>query len=208
MHKVILAAVLASALAGPELALGAPGIALEVVPSAGAVHVGESVEVGIAISSLGELAAPSLGTFDLVLEFDPGLFAVTDTVLGPELGDESASEAIGAAVVLASGVDVFELSLLAPPQLNAQQPGSFFLFTVELEAVGAGDGLFDLEVIAVGDEIGDPPALDAVLPAVVSARSVLSVPAVSSWGIALLAAGLLGAGLSFLRLRGREGVER
>ncbi|MCP3962041.1 MAG: IPTL-CTERM sorting domain-containing protein [bacterium] len=180
----------------------AGGVTLELVPSVPMVEPGGSVDVDVVISGLGDLAAPALRTYDLVLAYDPAVFTFTGEAIGPFLGDDMAMvpESVVTVMTGAGDVNVLQVSLFDPPTLIAQQPGTFTLFTASFDATGAGDGAFTLSLNAdLGDELADPLTLDEIIDTVVSAGTPLDIPVLGPWGLGLLISLLLGFGLTRLR---------
>jgi hypothetical protein len=198
MIQRILAAVALAALVPPSAA----AVTLEVIPSTTTASIGDTVTVDVVISDLGNLAAPSLGTFDLDLQYNSAVFSFGGAVFGPELGDPMAAEAITTTTPGMGVVNLLELSLLSPAILNANQPDTFTLFTASFDAVAAGTAVFTVASNALGDENGDPLILDAVIPATVDvegAPGLQEIPTLSQWGLALLAALLAWAAARGLR---------
>lgn len=132
--------------------------------------VGSSVSVGIAISDLVDSAAPSLGAYDLDLGFNPAVLTFTGAAFGdPVLGNQLDLFGLGnvnAATPSASSVNLFEISLDLPDDLNDLQAGSFTLATFSFQAIAPGMSLLDLTINALGDALGDP------LTALISGGSV------------------------------------
>ncbi len=162
---------------------------LEVVASTAEVHPGETVDISVVISDLGDFAAPSLGTFDLELVYDAGLFDLEagTTMVTLLLGDEMLGEAIVSVTPGAGVVEVVVVSFLISPDLVATQPASFTLFSGTFFPVGAGDGTFDVAVNQLGDEDGAPLPIDAISPVIVTADSILGIPTLGTWSLGLLA---------------------
>src|ERR1039458_750954 len=64
-------------------------ITLGVFPASQSVALGSPVNVSLQITGLGNEAAPSLGTFDVNLNFDPTILSFNSAVFGdPILGDQ------------------------------------------------------------------------------------------------------------------------
>jgi hypothetical protein len=57
------------------------------------------VSVEVVVSELGDGAAPSLGSFDGDVTFDPGLLTYDDVAFGSELGDPVTEALVSADVV-------------------------------------------------------------------------------------------------------------
>ena len=176
---------------------------IELVPTNINVGIGEMVGIDVVVSGLGDLSAPSLGAFDVVLEYDDTLFAFQDVTFGLDLGDPNLIEALTTVTPMASQVQVIEASLLLPATLNGAQPDSFVLFTATFESVAVGPGVFDLAGGAIlSDEVGSALALDNVFPATVtvnSGQSVVDVPTLSEWGLIALILCLMICGLASIR---------
>ena len=149
-----------------------------------------SVDVALQISGLVDLAAPSLGTFDLDISFDPAVLHPPTVVFGdPVLGDQLDLFALGAislATPAPGAVNLFELSLDTVADLNALQAGAFTLATLTFAPRSTGTSFVNASINALGDALGDP--LDAtVVPATVTV-DVTQVP--EPHALVLLAAGL------------------
>ena len=174
---------------------------LEVVASEPMVQPGEMVDISVVISGLGNFALPSLGTFDMMLTYDPAVFALDagSTAVALFLGDEVVGEALVTITPSAGVIEVVELSLLAVPDLTALQPASFTLFSSTFTAVGFGEGTFDLAVTVLGDKNGVTIPVDGITPVEVGAGTLLSIPTVGQSGLALLALLLLVLGVFQVR---------
>lgn len=135
-------------------------ITLGIVPSAQTVLVGSSASVDINIVGLGDMVPDSLGAFDLDLIFDPAILAFNNATFGdPVLGDQLDLFGFGSIVdvIFGSGtVNLFELSLDLPSDLETMQAGAFTLATVEFDAIGLGTSPLNVSVNALGDAWGDP----------------------------------------------------
>ena len=145
----------------------AQAITLHFEPSSNDVEVGSSVDVSVVISDLGDLAAPSLGTFDLHVLFDPAVIGVSALTFGdPVLGDQldlSASGSISDYDVTEPGtLNVFEVSLDLPSDLDDLQAGSFTLFTLTFDALAEGTSALGISssTLILGDALGDPLLAD------------------------------------------------
>ncbi|MFH1147685.1 MAG: cohesin domain-containing protein [Pseudomonadota bacterium] len=128
---------------------------------------GEAFTVDLSISGLGHYNAPSLSVFDLDVCFDPSVLLFSSAEFGPFLGDISQYEALACTLrpsdVRPDGsripqgvVNLFELSLLDPAELNELQPGEFNLAVLNFLALGEGDtgSLRVAHVSSLGDDEG------------------------------------------------------
>lgn len=128
---------------------------------------GGSYNVDVSISGLGNLASPSLGAFDLSVDFDPSLLSLSGVAFG---GD--AFSAIGWDTYLnmftipsltsdysdnGSGtVNIWEVSFETVSDLVANQPSAFVLATLSFDGIADGTSGLSLSLNALGDENGDP----------------------------------------------------
>ncbi len=144
---------------------GAQAITLGLDPSNGSVSVGSSVSVNLLISDLTDSAAPSLGTFELDVLFDPGLFSLMGVTFGdPVLGDQldlfAAGSLSGYDDSVPGIVNVFEISFDTPADLDDLQAGSFTLATLTFEALAEGTSSLGTANLIFGDSLGDPLGVD------------------------------------------------
>lgn len=191
-----------SMLAVTLLANVASAAVIEVTSSDDLVNPGESFDITVAISGLGDGVPPSLGTYDLSLVFDPAVFELsTGTLMVSDfLGDEGGGEALVTITEGPSDVDVVVVSLLTPAQLTGLQGDSFELFTATFTGVGFGDGIFDVVANGpLGDKNGTVIPLDEVIPVIVPGGTILDIPTAGTVGLTLMAALLLGAGFLLVR---------
>jgi hypothetical protein len=179
-------------------------VSLEVVSSENSLFLTGLVDVSVVVSDLGNGAPPSVGAFDLELQFDNTLVSINSASVSGGLGDFGLGEAVTGTVVNATDVDVFEVSLLTPAELNALQTDSFTLFTVTFKGIAPGTAAFNVVLNApLSDELGDPIVTPTLTNLVLEVIAPIPVPALTPWALALLLLSLLSAGL--LRL-GRKGT--
>jgi hypothetical protein len=158
-------------------------ITLSFNPVAQDVAVGSSVDVALMISGLGAGTAPSLSTFDLDVSFDPGLLSFSGALFGdPVLGDQLDVSSLGGnptSVGLTGPgvVNLFDLSLDLPADLDAFQADSFTLATLSFSALSAGTSPLGITLNALGDANGDPLTADLAGGSV----NVGSVPEPATW---------------------------
>jgi hypothetical protein len=164
------------------------------------VYVGTSANVALTISGLGNFTAPSLGTFDLNVTFDPSILSFKSVLFGdPVLGDQLDLFGLGANPTFAGTVgpgslNLFELSFDSPSELNSLQAGSFTLANISFDTFALGNSLLGISLISLGDADGN--ALSATLNGgSISVKSSSQVPESSS--LLLVLNGI--AGLVFIR---------
>jgi hypothetical protein len=116
-------------------------ILLSLVPSSATVTTGNTVDVDVIISGLGN--PPSVGTFDLDIGFNTAILAPTAVTFGAFLGDPALFEALTAFDFGTPGrVEFAEVSLLSPSELDALQQSSFSLATLSFSAIANGTSPF------------------------------------------------------------------
>ncbi len=135
-------------------------ISIEFVPSSQFVTIGSPANVAIRITGLGNLSAPSLGTFDLDVSFNPVILGFSSATYGdPVLGDQLDLFGLGSLTVTTPGVgsvNLFELSLDLADDLNTLQTGAFTLATLGFATLAVGTSPLALSVNALGDADGNP----------------------------------------------------
>lgn len=137
----------------------AAAVSVHFVPPSQSVALGSSVDVALAIDGLGNLSAPSLGTFDLDVAFDPSLLSFTSATFGdPGLGDQLDLFGLASVTSIDASnpglVSLFELSLDAASDLNALQHGSFTLAALIFNTIGVGTSSLTVSRLVLGDADG------------------------------------------------------
>jgi hypothetical protein len=196
-RRVLTAAVLTSVVMSPATA-----ITIAFQPSTSFLNVGSVGTVQLTISGLTDNAAPSLGAFDLNVTFDPSILSFNGATFGDHL-DLFGLGDIRAVTPGLGMVNLLEISLDLPSDLDQLQPDTFPLATLSLGALRAGTSLLQLSVNALGDANGNP------LTAQLNSGTVVVVPNSSVGepsGIALIAfavLSLMGASCTGLRVQRR-----
>jgi hypothetical protein len=171
----------------------ARAISLTLVSTAPVVAVGETVGVAVQIAGLGDGVAPSLSAFDIEVNFDPAILALSSISYGdPLLGDQLDLLGSGSIISTTVGfgvVGLSELSLDSSDILDLFQVGEFTLATITFVAVEGGVGLLGLTANALADANGDP------LVAAISDGSIAVIPEPST----ILLVGIPLAGLLVVR---------
>lgn len=164
-------------------------------PSNQTAMPGETISLDLTIDGLGDFAPQSLSAFNLDLAYDTGALTFDSYSLGPFLGDLGLGEAIDFSPGAFGGlVELIEVSLLLPVQLDALQPSAFSLatleFLVDVLPPGTSTTVSIAAVDTLADGVGIPIDVTDLGEAVVTSASVPE-PTVLS----LLAFGLAGLGM-------------
>jgi hypothetical protein len=182
----------------------AHAVLLSFVPASQSVVIGSAVSIDLVISGLGDHMPPSLSTFDLDVSFDPAIvtLATTDTD-GDGVIDSVVLDPTGQLDVLGLGgnpmsaqlvgpgtLNLFDLSLDDPVDLDTLQAGTFPLATITFGSIGLGTSSLDVLINALGDAEGNPLPADVSAGSITVTQSSVQTPEPST--IFLLGACLLG----------------
>ena len=185
-------------------ATSAAAVTLSLQPSSQTAASGSTVSLELVIAGLGDFAPASLGDFDIDLSYDPAALSFSGITLGGFLGDTALFEAVDySGGDLGGGlVNLAEVSFLepeaascifcVPPYLDAIQPDTFALATVDFLVDGLASGASTNVAIdtvhALGDGFGIALPLDATADAVIRRQASGTAPEPGS--LVLLLAGL------------------
>lgn len=166
---------------------------IEVDPISQTVPVGDTAEVALIISGLGDGIAPSVSEFDLEITFDPALldFDLNSVEYGdPVLGDQLDLFGLGSWQITTPGggnVILFELSFDTPFDLEDIQAASFTLASFSFDTLAVGTSFLDIEITTLADAFGNP------LESIAQGGSISAVPEPAT--IFLVVSGLFGMGV-------------
>lgn len=155
-------------------------------PVSQSVPVGDTAEVALVISGLGDGIAPSVGVFDLNIAFDQALLGFSSAVYGDQL-DLFSLGSFQETTPGSGSVNLFENSFDSPSDLDDLQADSFTLATLFFNTLAVGTSPLEITINALGDSMGDPLVAD------VSNGSISPVPEPAT--ILLLASGMAGLGV-------------
>jgi len=155
IRKVIpIACVLLLFWAAPASAMLTVTLCLD--PPAQDVKLGHLASVTVEISGLEDMAAPSLGAYDLNLGFDPTILSFNSIIFGDQLALAGPGSSIAGFAISTPGlVNVFEVSLIPTPILNDTQTAGFDLFTLTFDTLDLGLSPLDLSINYLADADGD-----------------------------------------------------
>ncbi len=134
---------------------------ITVLPSSQGIGIGNQASVSLNIAGLGNGIAPSVGTYDIDVAFDPAILSFNSAAFGTQLdilglGDlQFVTPGLGT-------VNLFELSLDSASDLNSLQAASFILATLTFDTIGTGTSPIALNLNALGDADGNSLAADLV----------------------------------------------
>lgn len=139
----------------------ADGITINVLPASQSVVLGSPLNISLQIAGLGNHTAPSLGTFDINVGFDPTIVSYASAGFGdPILGDQLDPIGLGNTINFVTPglgtVELFDLSLDNAADLNNLQAPSFILGTLTFNSVAVGSSPLNISINALGDADGNP----------------------------------------------------
>ena len=155
MRTTLLAVIVALAAFGGT----ADAATISVSPTNQTVSVGDTVTVSIDVYGLGAGSAPSIGTFDFDVRFDPALLTFGYATFGNQLDILGLGDIQAATPSIPGSVNLFELSLDSATDLNNLQLPAFTLATLMFDTLAEGTSPLTVTVNALGDADGN--ALDA-----------------------------------------------
>jgi hypothetical protein len=174
----------------------ADSVGLRLMPATTFAGPGDVVSLGLFIDGLGAANSPSLGDFDIDIAFDPLARGFVGYELGTFLGDFDSGEAldfsdgnlgngvINLAVTSLLETDEQSCMICIEPYLDAIQPDSFLLSTLDFAVLnlppGASTVLSINAVNALGDGFGEPLTVGSTSDAVITNPAVIPLPA-SLW---------------------------
>ena len=122
------------------------------------VVLGTQATFNLVISDLFAGSAPSLGTWDLDIAFDPAILGFNSATFGDQLSLTGPSLT---QIVSGTGtVNLFELSFDFPDDLDTLQLDTFVLASLTFDTLALGTSSLGISLNALGDAWGDPLSAD------------------------------------------------
>ncbi len=184
---------------GLALSLNANAINIELTTDKNTLTLGDTLAIDVRISGLNHGSSPSLGAYDLDVNYDTNLFAIHSIMWGDATqGNQLDLMNYGSLQDSSSGngwLNLFELSFDSAADLNLLQAGEFILFTVLLNAIADGSSILSLTANSLSDAYGEELFIAPINNLSVVVNSV-SVPEPSS---VLLLLGMI----AFIALRNK-----
>lgn len=139
----------------------AQAISVNLVPSTQNAFLGNSIDVAVTISDLGNGIAPSLSTYDLDISFNSNILDFSSATFGdPVLGNQLDLSGFGTDTEIKEPslgvINIFELSLSFPDDLNNLQADSFTLATLTFDTIAIGTSPLNISIVDLGDAFGEP----------------------------------------------------
>ncbi len=172
----------------------ASAASLSLQPGTQVITPGIAFSVDLRVSGVGSPGPGSIGGFDLEISFDPGVLTLQSYALGGLLGDLGQFEAFDYSLVQSGKIQLTEVSLLPTATLDALQPTSFKLATMNFVAATAtppgGSSVSITKLWVLGLATGQGLPVDEVS---LSNATIAAVPEPSTYALMLAGLALLGA---------------
>lgn len=182
-------------------ATSSEAINVTLTPASQTVSPGDSFEVYLGISGLGDYEAPSLGGYDLTVDFDAGVLSYNWTTFQNNLGVVFGSLEFDTPGV--GTVELFGVSFDTAYDLDLLQPGAFSIATLSFTAVAEGQSVLDLSVFNLADAAGSE-IVDYVLEGSMAFVTSGSVPEGELPGAGLILLGFTIASTHWLKRGGNK----
>jgi len=170
-------------------------IILTPTPNTQTIVAGGLTTIDVRIDGLGAGIAPSLGVYDIDVMFDPFVLSFVSATFGDGvLGNQLDLFGLGNVSFLTPStgmVNLFELSLDTPADLNALQADAFVLASLSFSGLAVGTSSIGLSANALGDAEGAPLAASLSTGSVVVTPST-AVPEPATYALLLAGFALIG----------------
>ncbi|MCH2232443.1 MAG: cohesin domain-containing protein [Crocinitomicaceae bacterium] len=150
-------------------------ISLNFFPSSQVVELGDTVSVNLRISDLGEMSSPSLGAFDLNINFDSSIVDLTDVGFEDQLSLFN-TPSFNFFIPENDRVNLVEISNNSPLELDMFQETYFVLASLDFNTVSSGSTLLTITDAILSDANGIPLDFDVLDSSNTVVSSSASVP--------------------------------
>ena len=150
-------------------------ISLNFFPSSQVVELGDTVSVNLRISDLGEMSSPSLGAFDLNINFDSSIVDLTDVGFEDQLSLFN-TPSLNFFIPENDRVNLVEISNNSPLELDMFQETYFVLASLDFNTVSSGSTLLTITDAILSDANGIPLDFDVLDSSITVVSSSASVP--------------------------------
>jgi len=180
---------LAGAMLLSLLSMGEAGaISLSFSPSSQTVSEGDLFDVEVIVSGLGDGVAPSLGFFDLNVDFDASVIDFKSLVFGDQL--QASAPPFNSFAGNQGSVKLSELSMDSAEKLAPFQADSFTLATLTFKAVGTGSSDLEFSNVELTDGGTEALTLTSALNGAVSVEGTPPATPVPEPSVAFALVGL------------------
>lgn len=152
------------------------GTTISLQPSPQTATLGNSVDLMLQIEGLGAGTAPSLGAFDLVINYTPSILSFDSVTFGADLGPVFGSWSDWSNDPSLGILTLSDISLDSAFDLDSLQPGDFLMASLRFSAIGVGTSAVDITDPILADGNGDPLIPDALLGANITVVDSQAVP--------------------------------
>jgi hypothetical protein len=164
-----------TALATGDFAYQARAISITLQPASQTIGVGGSTTLDLVISDLGNPGSSSLGGFDFDLTYNASVLSANSVVFGTFLNTASGFGFFTIDNTLGL-LHLDEISLETAAYLNANQPDSFTLATLNFGGLASGSSVVDFSYAALSDEDANSLADFTTAGASITVNGAASVP--------------------------------
>jgi len=165
-------------------------ISLYFSPSPTTTSLGNPVSIDIFIDGLGQQQPPSLGAFDLDISFTDTILSFNQAQFSTQLDLGNFGSIQNTSTPATNIINIAELSLEDSSLLNATQPASFRLATLNFNTLSVGASTLAFPRVIVSDADGSPLLVSTTSGTITVSSPVQQVPEPSS-SIGLIFLGLL-----------------
>jgi len=150
-----------------SFALNSQALTIDLSPSAQQLQLGENLTLNVKVSGLTDATAPSLGVYDVNLNFDATRLAISQIIWGDAVkGNQLDLNGFGSLQMSDASnsgtLNLFELSFDDVWSLDNWQAGNFNLFSIIFSTLATGPAEFTLGVNALGDASGNSLLVDSL----------------------------------------------